>query len=1040
MYSSQRQQAAAAPQRPVFPGSALAILPAAILIATLGPTAFAQTASTPPAALQGEARITGVVRAQDRDVRLVGATVSIDAINLTATTDSEGRFTIRRLAPGTYDVLVRYVDRAPFVTTVQISGDETETLDVRLERLGRTAGLEEVVVTGRLIADSEAAALSRQRAADSVKNILAADSIGRFPDQNAADALGRVAGISVERDQGQARFVNVRGAPADFTNIAFNGVAAPTPSRGGRSARFDTVSNNVIKSIEVVKAVTPDIPADSIGGFINVETNGAFDRPGLNLDVAVGTGIKELGGGRLNQAQITFSNTFFDETVGLLLSADTFEDNRLVDNVEGDFSVVDGQLWPREVDWRNYRGKRENNSLNARFDWRPVDRHGFYVNFVSSEFSVFEIRDKHEYEFSDSVFGHPSSRGGFDAGSDPVRGTIIGLNLDTDFNIRTDVESIATLQFGGESDFEGFSLDWVGGFNRSRSEREPDSAYFDYEIERARPTSDEDPTPRNPSISTTYDRTNPDFPILKVYETIVNPDGTLGLGPEIAGPPSSAFRFQDVETSDTLGQVDEYFFQFDVERPWAPFGITSDLKLGGRVSYRNATLEDTDLEVNADFVAGSGIDAGYETILSDRLTSLTFPQPAMFEVSQDKVFAKRDELFAAARAANAVITQSNVWENFYDVDENVFALYAMNTFRWDKFDIIVGARVEYTDMSGIGNEPIDEDAIDDILEAGSSRGVSLGELYAARDADGNPILRQVEAEQDYIDFFPAVHFNYRHTEDLVVRLAYTQSILRPSYSQFAPNREVGDESDLGGNGVVFISGGNPELEPYRSRNLDFYVERYLPYRGILSFGLFAKWIDDPIFGSTQSRDGAAFGFPGSEVRLSGPLNGSDGEIRGFEATYSQQFGFLPEPWDGFGVSLNYTYSEDSAETPPLFNPETGRNDGASRSTGLKGASERTYNTSVFFEKYGVSTRLSYQYRSPWLNSIDLGQPLLDRFWDARPSLDLSLRYSINENFLLYIDANNLTDERGRRYRDNDNFVYELEGFGASYLAGIRFTL
>ena len=521
----------------------------------------------------------------------------------------------------------------------------------------------------------------------------------------------------------------------------------------------------------------------------------------------------------------------------------------------------------------------------------------------------------------------------------------------------------------------------------------------------------------------------------------MNPDGTLGLGPEIAGPPQSAFTFQNVETSDTLGQVDEYFFQFDVERPWAPFNITSDLKLGGRFSYRNATLEDTDLEIDADFVAGSGIDASYETILSNRATEATFPQPAMTQQSEEQAFAKRDELFAAARAESAVITQSNVWENFYDVDENVFALYAMNTFRWDKFDIIVGARVEYTDMSGIGNEPIDEDAIDDILEAGSSRGITLGELYAARDADGNPILRQVKADQDYIDFFPAVHFNYRHTEDLVARLAYTESILRPSYSQFAPNREIGEDSDLAGNGgVVFISGGNPELEPYRSRNLDFYVERYLPYRGILSFGLFAKWIDDPIFGSTQSLDGAAFGFPGSQVRLSGPLNGSDGEIRGFEATYSQQFGFLPEPWDGFGVSLNYTYSDDSAKTPALINPETGRNDGASRTSGLTGASEETYNTSVFFEKYGISTRLSYQYRSPWLNSIDIGQPLLDRYWDARPSLDLSLRYSFNENFLIYVDANNLTDERGRRYRDNDNFVYELEGFGSSYLAGIRFTL
>ena len=117
-------------------------------------------------------------------------------------------------------------------------------------RRGVECGLEEIRVVGRLIADSEAAALSRQRAADSVKNILAADSIGRFPDQNAADALGRVSGISIERDQGQARFVNVRRAPAEFSNIAFNGVAAPTPSQGGAlrvSTRLPTTLSSLSK-------------------------------------------------------------------------------------------------------------------------------------------------------------------------------------------------------------------------------------------------------------------------------------------------------------------------------------------------------------------------------------------------------------------------------------------------------------------------------------------------------------------------------------------------------------------------------------------------------------------------------------------------------------------------------------------------------------------------------------------------------------------------------------------------------------------------
>ena len=1005
----------------------------------------AEAATSAVEALQGEGRITGTVVNRERGEKMRGAIVSIPALNIETVTDSEGEFTLRRLAPGSYTVRVRYVDREDYVVDIDLKRGEEQNLDVQLVRTGQMASVEELVVVGRLIADSEAAALSRKRAADSVKEILASDSIGRFPDQNAADALGRVSGISIERDQGQARFVNVRGAPANFTNIAFNGVAAPTPSQGGRNARFDTISNHIIKSIEVQKAVTPDVPADSIGGFINVETNGAFDKEGLYADIAAAGGIRELGGGAIEQYQGTLSNTFGQnddggDMFGVLVSASYYKVNQVTDNTENRFDVeADDQVWSQQADYRLYRLNRSNTSLNARLDFRPSENHTFFANFLYSDFQDFEIRDQHVYDFDDSQFGHPGSRDGFDPSiSSPVRGTILGTELDATFNVRTDVESVFTTQIGGEHDFDTWHVEWIGGTNISTSEREGDSAYWEYDINNYSATSADDPTPREPSISVTYDYSDPNRPITNVFETVIDANGNLALGQQFSGPPVDYFNFENVEISDTVGEVDEVYFQFDVERPWAPFGIASDLKFGGRYSHRNATLDDTDLEVTDD-IEDFGFAFPYSSLLSGRVSRATFPQPSMFEFDNSLAEAQRDAAFDAARANGVFLTQSNVWENFYDVDETVTALYAMNTFRWDHWDVIVGARVEFTQMEGTGNEPRDEGAIDDILEAGAGP-VSLADLYAARDANGAPILVQVDADQDYVDFFPALHINYRPTEDIAVRFAYTESILRPSYSQFAPNRVIGDDSDEQAGGIIFISGGNPELEPYRSQNLDLYVERYLPYRGLLSFGVFAKNIDDPIFSAQQQLPGAGFGFPQNQVRISGPLNGSDGEIRGFEATYSQQFGFLPSPWDGFGVQLNYTYADDDAKTPPLFNPATGLNDGASRGTGLSGASDETYNASMFFEKYGVSTRISYQYRSEWLNGIDLGEPRLDRFWDERPSVDASFRYSISDNWLLFVDANNLTDENGRRFNGNTNNVYEVEGFGRSFLLGIRANL
>ncbi|MEL7546248.1 MAG: TonB-dependent receptor [Pseudomonadota bacterium] len=1000
----------------------------AIAMSTVAGGAFAVLTAT--ATAQEIGRIEGVVTDAERSTFLRGVTIEIPSLNITTTTDREGNFVLRRVPAGTYDVTFFYVGREPVTQQVTIQGGATETVSVSLSRVFDASVQDTIVVVGTPIADSEAAALSRQRAADNVSNIIASDSIGRFPDRNAADALGRVPGISIERDQGQARFVNVRGAPAGFSTIAFNGVSVP--SAGNGSTRFDTIPNDVIGSIEVIKAITPDLPADSIGGFINIETAGAFDNDGFSLDAELALGVKQLGGGELFNSQLTVSDIFLDGKLGVLASGSFFHDNKVTDNTENRFIGEGDRLFSRQADYRLYRLERQNTSGNLRFDFRPNDNHSFFWNTVYSSFSDFELRDQHIYDLDDAQFGEIGSDESDAIGNTPIQGTVYGVELDATFNMREDIESIFTTQIGGESDFEMFSLEWTTGFNESISERDPDSAYWEYDINNA-----------DDGISVTYDYTNPDAPIVQVYDSILdpaavtatNPDG-YALGDQLTGPPVSSFIFENLEISDTEEAVEEYYGQFDIEYPWQPFGVTSDLKFGGRVSLANATLEDTDLEVSDDI--NDFVNTDYDRILTDNLSRAEFPQPAMFEFGEDRSFNGRDEVFAAARENNLILTQGNVWENFYDVDFNIYAGYAMNTFRFDNFDIILGGRVELTDWEATGNNALDEGAIEDLLEAGSDRGITLNEIYAATDENGMPILEQVVAADDYVDFFPSVHFNYRPREDLVFRLAYTESIERPGYEDLAPNRIIDDEdSDLGPGGVIFISGGNPALEPLRARSIDAYAEWYLPHRGILSLGVFHKDIDDPIFTAEQELDGAAFGFPDNRVRLSGPLNGSDASITGFEVNYSQQFGFLPEPWDGFGTSINYTQAEDEAQTPPLFNPETGENDGPSRESGLAGASDETYNLSVFYEKYGISTRLTYQYRSAWLNAINLSNPDQDRFWDERPSLDFSFRYSMNDNVTYFLDANNLTDEFGRRYNGNTNNVYEVEGFGQSYLAGIR---
>ena len=135
---------------------------------------------------------------------------------------------------------------------------------------------EAIVVTGkRPIAESEAAALEVQRNSDSLVAVAASDSVGRLPDQNIAQATSRLPGVSVERDQGQARYINLRGSPKTWTTLSFDGINVVSPE--GRDARFDSIPSAIAGKIIVSKAITPDMPGETVAGNVNVVTRSAFD-------------------------------------------------------------------------------------------------------------------------------------------------------------------------------------------------------------------------------------------------------------------------------------------------------------------------------------------------------------------------------------------------------------------------------------------------------------------------------------------------------------------------------------------------------------------------------------------------------------------------------------------------------------------------------------------------------------------------------------------------------------------------------------------
>ncbi|MFN5759369.1 MAG: TonB-dependent receptor plug domain-containing protein [Sphingomonadaceae bacterium] len=316
------------------------------------------------------------------------------------------------------------------------------------------ADVQEIIVTGaRPIAESEAAALQVQKNADSLVAVAASDSVGRLPDQNIAQAAGRLPGVAVERDQGQARYISLRGAPNYWTTLSFDGINAVSPE--GRDARFDSIPSAIASQIIVSKAVTPDMPGETVSGNVNVITRSAFDYSGLHVAGKAGAGMAELGDRKQYEGSLVVSDRFQagEGEIGLLLSGSFYERGMITDNFETDYGRVSQdqrpgnttRFWAQETENKLYRLTRRNWSVSGRLDWKPDTDNTLSLRSVYTIFKDDEARDNYRFDLDDrqsdlaatadactiTANTSPTNTGYADVciGNTPFRGTVYGVDI-----------------------------------------------------------------------------------------------------------------------------------------------------------------------------------------------------------------------------------------------------------------------------------------------------------------------------------------------------------------------------------------------------------------------------------------------------------------------------------------------------------------------------------------------------------------------------------------------------------------------------------
>ena len=306
--------------------------------------------------------------------------------------------------------------------------------------------LDRVQVTGRRAADR--AAIDDKRYADGQVDAIRSDDVGRLPDQNVAEAVRRLPGISTVNDQGEGRYLTVRGISPDLLNVTLNGQTAPAPEPDGRQVKLDDIPSGLIGAVIVSKTLTPDMDANSIAGMVNIETLSAFDRQGTFGTASAAYGYNDINGEHPYEFDGSFGGRFGpDKQFGAVVALNHSDRKIGSQNIQnsGDWIEVDGQVVPEGLDMRQYNTHRQRTGAVANFDWRPNDDTSLFLRLLYSKYEDSETRDRFAIEFDEDGISPTDARSGTFSDAEAMRA----------LRTRSENTSTLTASTGGEFEFEG---------------------------------------------------------------------------------------------------------------------------------------------------------------------------------------------------------------------------------------------------------------------------------------------------------------------------------------------------------------------------------------------------------------------------------------------------------------------------------------------------------------------------------------------------------------------------------------------------------
>lgn len=766
---------------------------------------------------------------------LQGAQITIIELGRTTTADDNGDYRIVNVPAGTYTLRVTYVGVPEVDKTIIVPETGTLTQNVALGDIG-----DDILVVGQRA--NMFSALQRQRAADGVESVLTRDAVGQFPDQNVAESLRRLPGINILNDQGEGRFVSVRGLDPNLNSTSINGARLPAPESDVRSVALDVISSDQIESIEVKKSLTPDMDADTLGASIEIKTTSAFDRKKDLLTFRVEGSHSDKRGGVTPKADFNFSKRITDN-FGVSGGASYYKRRFSTDGVEtGGWKTADnGIVYTDEPEYRDYDVNRERVNASLSFDYKPSDTTTLYARGLYSIFNDQEYRSRLAFVFD----GDPSSADGdvvhFSDADDRIE-------VRRDVKDRFERQRVRSVVLGGDTDTGDWKLSYSGSWSRS-SEFEHGS--LDPTRFRARF--------KNNGVSLDYDYSNDRIPVFD----ITSGESTF-LDP-------TQYAFNRVEKTALSASIDEeYGLRGDVARTFGGKDGAFTIQAGAKARWRTKSYD-----FNMDYYGKYNGSYTLADVLGSQSYSFLNIEPLPSGPGARDFFKNNFDNFVLDEDESAF--ESAIAD--YRATEDIVSGYLLGRWESTTLRAIAGVRMEHTKNKLYGSL-VDEDDPETVAPNHFSR--------------------------SYTNWLPSVNLRYAPTGKLVFRAAAYKSLMRPNLKDMAPRFQINEDLEAEfGNPYLkpytawnfdasaeyyFAKDGAVTLNYFHKEIKDFIFTSTNYSEGTI-YGIDYSQITQAQNGKTAIINGIEFSYSQALSFLPAPF---DGLLVNFNYTFTDAKGTLPD--------------------------------------------------------------------------------------------------------------------------------------------------